>query len=99
MKIDASIPPRALRTVAAAKYLGLSPSLIRKMRSRGPSDPLGPGPKFIRVSPALVLYDVRDLDEWLNCRRECAAAADKAETPDEATASRGARQSSASRRQ
>jgi hypothetical protein len=45
-----STPRRALRTTDAAKYLGISPSLMRKMRSRGPDDPLGPGPAYIRLS-------------------------------------------------
>jgi predicted DNA-binding transcriptional regulator AlpA len=65
---ETSIARRALRTTEAAKYLGISPSLLRKMRSRGVDDPLGPGPKFIRLSASLVVYDITALDNWLDQR-------------------------------
>lgn len=62
-----TIPPRrALRTTDAARYLGISPSLLRKMRSRGPADPLGVGPAFIRLSPSLIVYEISVLDAWLD---------------------------------
>jgi len=67
---DNSIPPRAVRTTGAARYLGVSPSLVRKLRLRGADDPLGPGPKFIRISPSLVVYEISALDEWLDQRNE-----------------------------
>lgn len=61
------IPPRrALRTTDAARYLGVSPSLLRKMRSRGRDDPLGAGPAFIRLSPSLIVYEIRELDAYLD---------------------------------
>jgi hypothetical protein len=59
-------PRRALRTVDAARYLGVSPSLLRKMRARGPSDPLGVGPAYIRLSPTLIVYELSALDAWLD---------------------------------
>jgi len=62
-------PRRALRTVDAARYLRVSPSLLRKMRMRGPADPLGPGPSFIRLSPSLIVYEIAELDTWLNAAR------------------------------
>jgi hypothetical protein len=58
-------PVRALPTVRAARYLGISTSLLRKLRLRGRDDPRGPGPEFIRLSPSLVVYEVAALDEWL----------------------------------
>lgn len=62
-----SAPPRrALRTADAARYLGISPSLLRKMRMRGPEDPADPGPKFIKLSPQLIVYDIAALDAWLD---------------------------------
>ena len=59
-------PRRALRTTEAARYLGISSSLLRKMRARGPDDPLGPGPDFIRLSPSLIVYQIAELDAWLD---------------------------------
>ena len=61
-------PRRALRTTDAARYLGVSPSLLRKMRARGPADPLGLGPSYIRLSPSLIVYDLAVLDAWLDAR-------------------------------
>jgi hypothetical protein len=61
-------PRRALRTTDAARYLGISPSLMRKWRSRGPADPLGVGPAYIRLSPSLIVYEIAVLDAWLDAR-------------------------------
>lgn len=58
---------RAVNTRAAANYLGISVSLLRKLRLRGPDDPYT-GPRFIKVSPSLVLYELAALDEWLDVR-------------------------------
>lgn len=64
------IPPRrALRTTDAARYLGVSASLLRKMRGRGRDDPLGAGPRFIRLSPSLIVYEITALDSWLEAHR------------------------------
>ncbi len=63
---SAATPRRALRTNEAAKYLGVSASLLRKMRSRGPDDPLGAGPAYIKLSPSLVVYQISALDDWLD---------------------------------
>jgi hypothetical protein len=59
-------PRRALRTTDAARYLGVSASLLRKMRGRGPDDPLGTGPAYIRLSPSLIVYEITALDSWLD---------------------------------
>ena len=61
--------PRAVPTVGAAKYLGVSPSLMRKWRQRGPDDPGLSGPDFIRVGPTLVLYEIEALDAWIERRK------------------------------
>lgn len=67
MTTSTTIPPRrALRTNDAARYLGVSLSLLRKMRARGPSDPLGLGPAYIRLSPTLIVYEITALDAWLD---------------------------------
>lgn len=53
---------RRLRTPAAAVYLGYSTSTLEKKRLTGD------GPPFIRLGRAIV-YDTRDLDNWLATRR------------------------------
>jgi predicted DNA-binding transcriptional regulator AlpA len=57
---------RSLQTNEAARYLGVSRSLLRKMRMRAPGDPGGQGPAFIKLSPQLVVYDIAALDAWLD---------------------------------
>jgi hypothetical protein len=74
MSIALPAPRRALRTTDAARYLGVSPSLLRKMRMRGPDDPGQPGPGFIRLSPSLIVYEISALDAWLDGHRQRAAA-------------------------
>lgn len=61
---------RALQVGAAAAYLGISASLLRKYRMKGPDDPGSHGPKFIRLSPQLVVYKVADLEAWLDQHAE-----------------------------
>jgi hypothetical protein len=68
----ANAPRRALSTVAAATYLGVSAGLLRKLRARGPSDPGMAGPCFLKLSPNLVLYEITELDRWLDGRRPAA---------------------------
>ncbi len=63
-------PRRALRTTDASRYLGVSPSLLRKMRARGPADPLGAGPAYIRLSPSLIVYEITALDAWLEAHQK-----------------------------
>jgi predicted DNA-binding transcriptional regulator AlpA len=49
-----------IRTPEAAKYLGLSVSLLEKLRVRGT------GPRFSRVpGGAAILYAKADLDAWV----------------------------------
>ncbi len=52
-----------LRAPAAAEYVGLSTSTLAKMRVRGD------GPIYSKAGPRIVVYDVRDLDNWLAARR------------------------------
>src|SRR3954463_2334029 len=51
-----------LRTPAAGNYLGYATSTLEKKRLTGD------GPPFIRLGRAIV-YDTRDLDDWLSSRR------------------------------
>jgi len=62
---DRNTPVRALKTSAAARYIGLSASWLRKQRLRGPDDPRQPGPPFIRLA-GTCLYEISDLDAWLD---------------------------------
>jgi Helix-turn-helix domain len=48
-----------LRTKAAARYVGLAQSTLAKMRVRGD------GPPFSKAGARVVIYDLRDLNDWL----------------------------------
>ena len=50
-----------LRTPAAAKYLGLAPRTLEKMRLTGN------GPQYYKLGRAVV-YDTQDLDRWIGGR-------------------------------
>jgi hypothetical protein len=62
-------PRRALRTLDAARYLGISASWLRKKRLRGTDDPGDPGPGYIRLSPLVIVYEIAELDRWLDQHR------------------------------
>jgi hypothetical protein len=49
----------------AAAYLGISPQWLRCSRMKNPS---WAGPRFIKISPHVVRYRVRHLDEFLAAR-------------------------------
>jgi predicted DNA-binding transcriptional regulator AlpA len=51
-----------MRTPAAARYLAISKSNLRKMRA----DKVGP--PFVQIGPRAVAYRMIDLDEWLAAR-------------------------------
>jgi predicted DNA-binding transcriptional regulator AlpA len=59
---------RLIRTPAAAIHMALKPSTLEKYRSTGG------GPPFIRVGLRAVAYDVRDLDAWIEARKEFSTA-------------------------
>jgi len=50
-----------LRTPAAAKYLGLAPRTLEKMRLTGG------GPRYYKLGRAVV-YDTDDLGRWVEAR-------------------------------
>jgi hypothetical protein len=52
-----------LRTEAAARYLGLRPQTLAKMRVRGD------GPPFSKAGKRVVVYDIQDLNDWLRKTR------------------------------
>ena len=58
----ASIVSDRLNTSEAAKYVGLSKSTLDKLRV------FGGGPRYIKAL-SKILYDVADLDAWLNARK------------------------------
>jgi hypothetical protein len=60
---------RRLNTAEAAAYLGVKVATLRAWRLRGTDDP-NTGPRFIRISPTLVVYDCTDLDEYLAEKRD-----------------------------
>ena len=55
----AFIQSTKLRAPEAARYVGLSPSTLAKMRLRGD------GPVYSKAGPRIVIYDKADLDAWL----------------------------------
>lgn len=59
-----------LRTPAAADYLGLSASLLSKMRLRGD------GPIYSKAGPRAVVYDLADLESWLAARKRTSTSDD-----------------------
>jgi len=59
---------RCINTRAAAAYLGVTIAALRAWRLRGLDD-RNTGPPYIRVSPTLILYDIDDLDDWLERKR------------------------------
>jgi len=65
---------RVLRTVEAADYCGVSASLFRKFRKKGPDDPGDHGPEFIKVSHNIVIYEIAALDAWIDSRKSRKAA-------------------------
>ena len=52
-----------LRSEAAARYVGLAPSTLAKMRVRGD------GPAYSKAGARVVVYDIRDLEAWLSSTR------------------------------
>lgn len=58
-----------LRTREAARFLGLSPSTLEKMRLTGD------GPPFVRLGARALGYDVDVLKEWLGAR-QCDSTSD-----------------------
>ena len=49
---------RLLAVAEAATYLSLSPSTLNKLRVKGG------GPRYVKIG-GKILYDVRDLDQWI----------------------------------
>jgi len=68
MAIKAQALPRTVQIGDAARYLGVSKSLMRLWRLRGPDDPGEKGPAWSRLSRNCVIYEVSELDRWLNER-------------------------------
>lgn len=52
--------PRLMKTADAAEYLGVSQSLLHKLRLTGG------GPVFVRLAGRAIRYRKPDLDAWVN---------------------------------
>ena len=57
-----------LRTEAAARYVGLAPSTLAKMRVRGD------GPPYSKAGARIVVYDIDDINEWLRATRRASTS-------------------------
>ena len=66
MANNLAIPKRGFGTTHAARYIGRSPSWLRKKRLRGPDDVGDPGPRWLRTSTGGAIYLREDLDAWLD---------------------------------
>lgn len=60
---------KKMRVPEAARYLGLGISTLNKLRCSGE------GPRFAKAGSRVVVYDKRDLDEWLEART-CSSTAE-----------------------
>jgi hypothetical protein len=78
---ESQIKPRAMRTADAAKYLGISATYMRKLRTIAPDDPQPKGPAFRKLSYNIVLYEVAALDAWLESRPEQRHALRREDSP------------------
>ncbi len=56
-----------LTTAEAAAYIGVSEQWLRMSRMKNPA---WPGPRYIKVSPRIIIYRTRHLDEFLAARVE-----------------------------
>jgi predicted DNA-binding transcriptional regulator AlpA len=59
------VSPRGLDEEQAATYTGMSVSFLQKSRSTGQTGSRTPGPRFKKIGKR-VIYDLADLDAWLN---------------------------------
>ncbi|BCM16731.1 helix-turn-helix transcriptional regulator [Mesorhizobium sp. J8] len=57
--MDEHSSPKTLRTVEAARYLGVTQSTLAKLRMRGA------GPAYSKLSQRLIVYRSCDIDDWL----------------------------------
>ena len=64
---------RTLRTAEAATYCGSAKSTFEKLRV------VGGGPRFFRLGRTVV-YDTRDLDDWLEAKPRYSSTSDGDET-------------------
>jgi predicted DNA-binding transcriptional regulator AlpA len=68
MRPSTDAPKRYLRAPEVARYLGLSPATLAKMRITGD------GPAFSKAGCRAVVYALADLDDWLASRRRTRTA-------------------------
>lgn len=59
---------RHLRTLKAARYLGVSVSFLNYARLRGT------GPTYKKLSPKLIVYSIEDLRTWANSKSRCSTS-------------------------
>ncbi len=53
-----------LTETRAARYVGVSPAVLRLWRSQTPAQ----GPRYFRAGSKLIRYRVHDLNEWIEQR-------------------------------
>ena len=65
------ISARVHKSTVASRYIGVSDSLLKKMRMNGE------GPRWIVLSDNRIGYLQSDLDDWINSRPKMPATAEK----------------------
>lgn len=65
--MDLKLITQCLTEKEAAKYIGMSPSYLRRDRCEGKIKSRTPGPPFLKIGKA-VRYLKKDLDNWLDAR-------------------------------
>lgn len=63
------VQPATLSTVPAAKYLGVSPTMLRHWRMKRRADPGERGPPWIEITPRKIVYSIQDMNAWLQQRK------------------------------
>jgi predicted DNA-binding transcriptional regulator AlpA len=64
-----SIEQRALSTAEAARYVGLSISLLRQGRMAANKE-TADVPRHVKITDRKIVYYREDLDAWLDSKRE-----------------------------
>lgn len=54
---------KRVRPKDAAAMIGIAPSTLAKMRMRGD------GPAYVKVNNRVVVYEISEIDKWINERR------------------------------
>jgi len=66
---------RMMQTAEAAKFLGVSVSWLKALRTQGAVGGRRTGPPFSKISYKVTLYDLEDLEAWVRDKRNASGRA------------------------